>query len=76
MTPEFTKNWIRGKRIMKEVFTQDINTLLTDDRSVKICLHYSVFRHWQTKEEIIAWVGENIGDKHEPFVIEDEDVGS
>lgn len=72
--PEFTKNFIRGHQLVKEIFRQPIDTLLTDNRAVRICLHWSVFRQMQTRDQILAWVGENIGDEHDPFVIEDEEV--
>lgn len=71
--PEFTKNVWRGRQLVKEIFRQPVKTLLTDNRVVRICLHWSVFRPLQTNDQILAWIGENIGDEHDPFVIEDED---
>ena len=73
--PEFTKNVWRGRQLVKEIFRQPVKTLLTDNRTVRVCQHWSVFRQWQTEDEILAWIGENIGDEHDPFVIEDEDDG-
>ena len=72
--PEFTKNVWRGRQLVKEIFRQPIKTLLTDNRTVRICLHMSAYKEWHTNDQILAWVGENIGDEHDPFVIEDEEI--
>ncbi len=69
--PEFTKNVWRGRQLVKEVFRQPIDRLLTDSRTVRICTHLVVFWEWETRDQILAWIGENISDEHVPFAGED-----
>lgn len=56
-----------GKQQAREVFRQEINALLTDDRAFLICQRFAYFYPLVSKTEIWEWIADNIGDEHVPF---------
>lgn len=57
----------RGLEIARKVFQQDIETLLTDYRAVQITTRMQLFYPLMSRQAVLDWVADNIGDEPVPF---------